>query len=336
MQLSQFSYDLPNELIAQTPLKKRDEALLMIVDRKNQTIKHDVFSSLDQHIPTNSTFVYNDTKVIPARLLTEREGSGGKAEILLLKALDDGYSYQVMLRPTKRLKNREKLTFDNGKLVAEIIDKEKGVVRFNKKNIKSSLERSGHIPLPPYISRSDTAMDRTYYQTIFAKNEGSIAAPTAGLHFTKSLRNQLTKKGHSFVPVTLQINYGTFKAVETEDIRDHDMHTEEFIVTRSNYKIIETSKQKKRPVIAVGTTSCRVLETVAKCDTLHGITNIFIYPGYTFKAIDILITNFHLPKSTLLMLVYAFGGDKLIKQAYQEAIKNKYRFFSYGDAMLIV
>jgi len=333
MELSNFAYTLPEELIAQYPLTRRDQARLMVVDRSTQTIRQDVFVNLDQYLPEKSHIVLNDSKVIPARLLGRR-ATGGRVEIFLLKEMEEGV-YETLLRPLKKLKEGEKVKIDGGILVAEIIDRERRIVRFNRKNVLSYLEKVGHIPLPPYITRNDKAVDRKYYQTVFAQKNGSVASPTAGLHFTNRLLAKL-KKQHLIDKVTLHVNYGTFKPVEEKDITQHQMHFEDYSVTKAALTRVQKSKYQERKIVAVGTTSCRVLETIAHNNVLSGSTNIFMYPGYQFKMIDCLITNFHLPYSTLLMLVYAFGGVELMKKAYKEAIKEKYRFYSYGDGMIIL
>ncbi len=333
MNLEDFAYVLPEKLIAQYPLTRRDQARLMVVDRSTQTIRHDAFANIDQYLPEKSHIVLNDSKVIPARLLGRRE-TGGRVEIFLLKEIEEGV-YESLLRPLKKLKGGEKILIDGGTLVAEIIDREKRIVRFNRKKVLNYLEKVGHIPLPPYITRNDKAIDRKYYQTVFARKKGSVASPTAGLHFTNRLLTKL-KKQHCIDKVTLHVNYGTFKPVEEKDVARHQMHFEDYSVTKATLIRIQKSKDQGRKIVAVGTTSCRVLETVARNNVLSGSTNIFMYPGYQFKMIDCLITNFHLPYSTLLMLVYAFGGEKLMKTAYKEAIKEKYRFYSYGDGMIIL
>jgi len=338
MKLKDFEYQLPDNLIAQNPLHRRDSARLMIVDREKKKISHDIFSNIDHYLPKKSCLVLNDSKVIPARLLGRRSNGGGEVEIFLLKRLADGYLYETLLRPLKRLKNNEKIVFNNSDLIAEIKDKENRIVRFNKKKISNLLEKVGHMPLPPYIKRKEQAQDRKYYQTVYAKRDGSVASPTAGLHFTKPLINKLKKQRHSFEMVTLHINYATFKPVKENDITKHGMHFEDYSITKNTLNAVKAAKRSGRKVVTVGTTSCRVLETVGitHACSLRGSTNIFIYPGYHFQMTDILITNFHLPCSTLLMLVYAFGTKELMKRAYQEAIRKKYRFYSYGDAMLII
>ncbi len=343
MKLNEFFYELPQELIAQYPLPERDKARLLVVDRKNNKISHDVFGNLSRYLPMRSLLVLNDSKVVAARLLGEKEKTKGEVEILLLKQLDDGYSFETLMRPLKRLKLGEKIFFNGGGIAAQIIDKDKRVVRFNKKNIFTYLKKIGHLPLPPYIRRLDSEVDKIYYQTVFARSHGSVASPTAGLHFTKELLANLQNDGHAIQYVTLHINYATFKPVEEEDIENHTMHTEEYRISRRVLNEIIKAKEARRSVVAVGTTSCRVLETVASSIKnrgnsvpLKGTTSIFIFPGYQFQLTDILLTNFHQPHSTLLMLVYAFGSKDLIRKAYDEAIQERYRFFSYGDAMVII
>lgn len=334
MNLQDFNYELPQELIAQHPSRRRDDARLMVIDRARSTVVHDIFRNIDKYLPAQSMLVVNNSKVIPARLLGKRQKTGGQVEIFLLKKLEDG-RYEALLKPLKKIKVEESLEFPGG-VIAYLEDKEKRVVRFNKKNLESHLARIGHIPLPPYITREDNAQDRTEYQTVYARHAGSVASPTAGLHFSKGLLAKLKKSGHAFASLTLHINYGTFKPVECEDITRHPMHWEDYRITPLTWARVQKTKEQGRKVVAVGTTSCRVLETVAQNGRLNGSTNIFIYPGFSFRMIDCLITNFHLPLSTLLMLVYAFGGSSRMKKAYDEAIREKYRFYSYGDAMLIL
>jgi S-adenosylmethionine:tRNA ribosyltransferase-isomerase len=334
MNLNKFSYDLPDELIAQHPLKEREQARLMVINREKGEILHDVFANVGNYLPKKSQIILNNSKVIPARLIGKRTSTGGKVEIFLLEAVED--CYEVLMRPMKRLKDGDQIAFDGVNLIAEIVNKEKRLVRFNKKNIMPDVEKIGHMPLPPYIKRIDNKNDREDYQTVFAKRRGSVAAPTAGLHFSKNLLGNLQSKGFGLNEVTLHVNYGTFKSVEVNDIRTHKMHYEYYKMTKSVHEKILKSKKNNQKIVAVGTTSMRTLESIGKTNCLEDRTNIFIYPGFRFTIADILITNFHLPKTTLLMLVYAFGGDVLIRKAYQEAIKEKYRFFSYGDAMIII
>lgn len=339
LQLSEFDFNLPQELIAQYPLRRRDQARLMVIDRQKQTIVHDIFANIGKYLPPDSCIVLNDSKVIPARLLGRREKTPGKVEVFLLKKLPDGggCSYETLIRPLNRLKLNEKIQFNGGSLTAELINIEKRIVRFNRKDVAAQLKKHGHMPLPPYIKRADEPLDHKYYQTVYARKPGSVASPTAGLHFTPALLNALRKKGHGIETVTLHVNLATFRMVEAEDITRHKMHTEEYSLARKSFQAITDAKSMGRRIVAVGTTSCRVLETLAKGQPrLTGETDIFIYPGYTFRAVDILITNFHLPRSTLLMLVYAFGGAKLMREAYAQATREKYRFYSYGDAMIIL
>jgi S-adenosylmethionine:tRNA ribosyltransferase-isomerase len=325
--LQSYFYQLPSGLVAEKPCAHRDHARLMIIDRKQGTIRHDTFDHLNDHLPANSQLVVNNSKVIPARLLGHRS-TGGAVEVFLLNPLEGGYLFEVLLRPLKKIRVGEEIDFGSG-IKAVLENKEKRVVRFNKKNIVRHLQKIGHMPLPPYIKRPDTPRDRIDYQTVYAKIPGSVASPTAGLHFTREQISELKAHGHQFLELTLHINYGTFKPVECSDIRDHPMHTEQ-------YSNIPRSFDGSGYIVAVGTTSCRVLETFAHNKKHAGSTDIFIYPGYKFQTVDALITNFHLPYSTLLMLVCAFGGYDLIMKAYKEAIKKRYRFYSYGDAMLIL
>ena len=334
-QLKEFDFNLPQELVAQYLIAQRDAARLMVIDRSTGTIRHDVFSNLGKYLSPQSLLVLNDSKVVPARLLGQRV-TGGKVEIFLLRKLSDGVSFEALIKPLGRLKPNERIHFNGSGVYAELIDPVKRIVRFNKKNLGSYFNRIGHMPLPPYIKRPDESSDRTMYQTVYAKHSGSVAAPTAGLHFTQTLLRRLKEFGHDFAPVTLHVNYATFKPVAEEDVTKHRMHFEEYSVSPGNLRKILTARLKGRKIVAVGTTSCRVLETIGEAGAARGETNIFMYPGYQFKRADALVTNFHLPFSTLLMLVYAFGGMELMKRAYSEAIANKYRFYSYGDAMLIL
>ena len=332
--LQSYYYELPDELIAQEPCPNRDKARLLILDRAQGIIRHDTFNNIDNYLPVNSQIVLNNSKVIPARLLGHRS-SGGVVEVFLLNPLEDGSSFEVLIKPLKKIREGEEIDFGSG-ISAILENKEKRIVRFNKKNIIRHLKEIGHIPLPPYIKRPDTDQDQEDYQTVYAKEPGSVASPTAGLHFTEDLIKKLEIQGHQFSELTLHINYGTFKPVECDDIRLHPMHTERYSIKPAVHKGILKSKKDSRPLVAVGTTSCRVLESVAHSGISAGSTNMFIFPGYKFQMVDVLITNFHLPHSTLLMLVSAFGGYDLVMKAYQEAIKERYRFYSYGDAMLII
>lgn len=336
MKLSEFDYTLSPQLVAQHPLIRRDQARLMVIDRQSGEIHHDRFSNIGRYLPKQSVLVLNDSRVIPARLFGVKERSGGRVEIFLLKALADGYSFKTLLRPLQKIRAGDRIRFTGSALVAEVVDRPERIVRFNRKNVVTQLGRIGHIPLPPYIKRADTSRDRIDYQTVYARCPGSVAAPTAGLHFTKPLLGRLRKAGHDLLKVTLHVNYATFKTVEEDDITRHKMHREEYAVSAAVGAKILKARQQGRCIVAVGTTSCRVLETLAKSGKPSGETDLFMYPGIPFAMTDILITNFHLPLSSLLMLVYAFGGVELMKKAYQTAITQKYRFYSYGDAMIIV
>ncbi len=334
-----FGYDLPPELIAQTPLEKRDSSRLMVVDRNCGEISHHIFSDVIDMLQPEDVLVINDSKVIPARLYGKKEDTGIDVEVLLLrqKELD---TWETLVRPGRRLKPGTHIIFGEGMLRAEILDVvEDGnrIVKFEYEgdNLYSILDKIGQMPLPPYITHKLEDKDR--YQTVYANKEGSAAAPTAGLHFTPELLDKIREKGIKIAPVMLHVGLGTFRPVKAEKITDHIMHSEFFTVSKESADIINNCKGR---VIAVGTTSCRVLESASdengvispmSCDT-----GIFIYPGYKFKRTNALITNFHLPESTLLMLVSALSSRELIMKAYSEAIKERYRFFSFGDAMFIV
>lgn len=334
MNLHDFDYPLPQELIAQHPLPKRDQARLMVIDRARSRISHDIFRNIADYLPDRSMIVVNNSKVIPARLLGQRQKSGGQVEVFLLRKID-AQRYEALLKPLKKIKVEEPLEFPEG-VIGYLEDKDRRLVRFEGKDVARRLSRIGHMPLPPYIDREDNAKDRREYQTVYARHAGSVASPTAGLHFSRTLLTRLKKSGHAFASITLHINYGTFKPVECVDITQHPMHWEDYLVTPAVFSRICRAKEQGRKIVAVGTTSSRVLETIARGGPLAGSTNLFIYPGFSFRMVDVLITNFHLPKSTLLMLVSAFGGMDLIKKAYQEAIRNNYRFYSYGDGMMIL
>lgn len=336
MKRAELFYELPSGLIAQYPLQNRSHARLLVVNRASGQIDHSRFDQLQKFLPAKSFLVVNDSKVIPARLLGTKERSGGKVEIFLLKKLPDEYTYEALLRPLSKIKNGDIVRFENSRLTATVTDTVKRLVRFNFKNIAPHINRVGHMPLPPYIKRADDSADREYYQTVYAKTAGSVAAPTAGLHFTGAHLAALKKHGHETLRTTLHVNYATFKEIEEDDVLKHKMHFESYDVAVTTWRKIQDFRKAGKKAVAVGTTSCRVIESIAKTGKVKGETDLFIYPGYTLQVTDALITNFHLPYSSLLLLVYAFGGTQLIKKAYQEAIKEKYRFFSYGDAMLIL
>ncbi|NLM10029.1 MAG: tRNA preQ1(34) S-adenosylmethionine ribosyltransferase-isomerase QueA [Clostridiaceae bacterium] len=341
MQLKDFYYDLPKSLIAQSPLQKRDMSRLLLLDRKTGKTTHLHFHDIKNYINPGDCLVLNNTRVIPARLLGEREDTGGKIEFVLLKKFDKDV-WEVILKPGKRAKVGTRFVFGDNLLIAEvlkIVDGGNRLVKFYYKGIfEEVLDRVGIVPLPPYITKD--LQDKERYQTVYSKYDGSAAAPTAGLHFTEELINDLKSNGVQFAELTLHVGIGTFRPVKTENIEEHHMHSEYFKIDQEACDIINKTRSQKKRVIAVGTTSCRVLESVAAEDRTvkptEGETDIFIYPGYRFKAIDGLITNFHLPESTLLMLVSAFAGRENILAAYKEAIDMKYRFFSFGDAMLII
>ena len=340
MKVSDFKYDLPEELIAQTPIEKRDESRLMILNRKTQTIEHKRFKDIINYLNPGDVLVRNNTKVIPARLYGKKE-TGAKVEFLLLNNIEKDI-WEVIVRPGNKLHVGTKVIFADGILKANILEVMPGGTRkveFEYNGIFNEiLDQIGLMPLPPYIHERLKQKDR--YQTVYAKYEGSAAAPTAGLHFTKELLEQIEQNQIQIANVTLHVGIGTFRPVKEETVEAHKMHSEHFYIKQEDADKINNAKKEGKRVIAVGTTSCRVLETIADEKTgmvkpIEADTQIFIYPGYKFKCIDGLITNFHLPESTLLMLVSALAGKDYILKAYNEAVKEKYRFFSFGDAMFI-
>lgn len=339
MKVSDFNYELPEELIAQTPIQKRDMSRLMVLNRKDKSIEHKVFKDIVEYLNKGDCLVINNTKVIPARLYGKKE-TGANVEFLLLKRLE-GDTWEVMVRPGRKLLKGAKVTFGKGILEAEILevlDNGNRKVLFKYDGIFNEiLDKIGLMPLPPYIKESLKEKDR--YQTVYAKYLGSAAAPTAGLHFTEELLKQLKEKGVEIANVTLHVGIGTFRPVKVENIEEHSMHSEHYYIKQEDVQKINNTKKNGGRIIAVGTTSCRVLESVADengmVKEIEGDTSIFIYPGYKFKCIDALITNFHLPESTLIMLVSALADRDYIMKAYNEAVKEKYRFFSFGDAMFI-
>ena len=341
MNTKDFYYDLPPELIAQTPLADRTASRLMVLDRKNNTIEHRHFSDIIDYLNEGDLLVMNNTRVIPARLYGVKEETGAKIEFLLLKRIE-GDVWDVILRPAKRAKKGTKVVFGDGILKAEIIEeKEDGgrLARFYYQGIwEEILDRLGEMPLPPYIK--EKLIDKERYQTVYSKVSGSAAAPTAGLHFTNELLEKIKEKGIKTAFVTLHVGLGTFRPVSVDNVENHVMHSEYYELSEETAKLINETKKSGKRVIAVGTTSVRTLETCAGEDGLvkakSGETKIFIYPGYRFKAVDTLTTNFHLPESTLLMLVSAFYNKDAVIKAYEEAIDKRYRFFSFGDAMLIL
>lgn len=339
MKVEEFNYELPKELIAQTPYDKRDEARLLVLDRETQTIEHKVFRDVIDYLNPGDCLVINDTKVIPARLYGKKD-TGANVEFLLLKRLE-GDEWEAMVRPGNKLKVGSHVEFGEGLLKAEILEVMPGGnrrVRFEYEGIFNEiLDQIGLMPLPPYIT--EALKDKDKYQTVYAKYEGSAAAPTAGLHFTEELLKKIKAKGIEVAKVTLHVGIGTFRPVKVENVEDHKMHSEHFYLKAEEAEKINKAKREGHKIIAVGTTSCRVLESVADENgmlrEIEDDTSIFIYPGYKFKCIDNLITNFHLPESTLIMLVSSLAGRDFIMKAYNEAVKEKYKFFSFGDAMLI-
>ena len=342
MNLHDFYYDLPEELIAQDPLADRSSSKLMVLDKKTGRTEHRIFKDIIEYLNPGDCLVINDTKVIPARLIGEKEGTGAAIEVLLLKRKEDmANTWEVLVKPGKKARPGTRIRFGDGKLVGEIIDiVEEGdrLIQFSFDGIfEEILDELGQMPLPPYITHK--LEDKNRYQTVYAKHEGSAAAPTAGLHFTNELLAEIESKGVKIARVTLHVGLGTFRPVKVENILDHHMHSEYYEVSEEAADTINSVRQSGGRIIAVGPTSTRTLESVA--DThgcikpCRGWTDIFIYPGYEFKAIDCLITNFHLPESTLIMLVSALAGKDNVMAAYREAVENSYRFFSFGDAMFI-
>lgn len=335
---SDYDYDLPEELIAQTPLSNRSESRLMVLDREKKTIEHKKFSDIIDYLTPNDVLVLNDTKVIPARLIGHKEDTGAVIEVLLLKDMGNNV-WETLAKPQRRVKVGGIISFGDGRLKAKCIDKEDmGICHFEliyDGILVEILDSLGEMPLPPYIH--EKLKDKDRYQTVYAKHPGSAAAPTAGLHFTPELLKKIEEKGIEIIYVTLHVGLGTFRPVEEDDLTNHVMHTEYYEISEEAAERLNLAKANGKRIVAVGTTSTRTLESAydngfKKC---CANTSIFIYPGYKFKAIDAQITNFHLPKSTLIMLVSAFAGREFILDAYKEAVNEKYRFFSFGDAMLI-
>ena len=340
MKTSDFYYDLPPELIAQTPLVDRTSSKLMKVDRKSGEVEHSVFSDIINELHEGDCLFLNDTRVLPARLYGVKEDTGGKIEFLLLNR-KEGNKWEVILKPGKRAKPGTTFVFGDGKLKATVIDNINDgnrLVEFFYDGIwENILDELGEMPLPPYITAH--LEDKERYQTVYSKNDGSAAAPTAGLHFTKDLLAKIEQKGVKIAYITLHVGLGTFRPVKVDDVQNHKMHSEFYVITEETAVIINNTKKSGGRIISVGTTSTRTLETVANEDgtvtAQTGWTDIFLYPPYKFKCVDCLITNFHLPESTLLMLVSAFSSKEIIMNAYKEAVQSKYRFFSFGDAMFL-
>ncbi len=329
MKLSDFDYSLPKERIAQYPLAQRDAARLMVVHRSTGVIEHAIFSDIVSYLKPDDALVLNDTKVVRCRLLGKRK-TGGQVEAFLLKHHGKGL-FSALLKPA-RLKTGEEIFFHDGTLRGIVEGRRE--IRFLTDDFRSVYQH-GSIPLPPYIKRAPEALDSDYYQTVYAAQDGAVASPTAGLHFTKELLGALASAGTAIEYLTLHVGLGTFLPVKEHDITKHRMECEEFLVRPEVYAKICATRQKGGRIVAVGTTSCRCLETLTR-GNLEGKTDIFIYPGYRFRLVDALLTNFHLPQTTLFMLVCAFGGTDLMKQAYAQAVERGYRFYSYGDAMLIL
>lgn len=348
MKITDFDYHLPEELIAQKPADRRDGSRLLVVHRDDHTVEHKHFYDIIDYLNPGDCLVLNNSKVLPARMYGEKEGTGAKIEFLLIKRIE-GDTWETMVRPGKRLKPGDSVMFCESPLFRAVV-KDYGpdgtrIVEFEYEGIfMERLEEIGSMPLPPYIERASEDTDKDRYQTVYCQEEGSVAAPTAGLHFTDDLLKKAQEKGVELAYVTLHVGIGTFRPVKCENIEEHSMHFEEYYVSEESAEIINRAKREGRRVISVGTTSTRTVESAAVFDeeagcyqlkTGSGSTGIFIYPGYEFKIIDSLITNFHLPKSTLLMLISALYDREKILAVYDEAVREKYRFFSYGDAMFI-
>jgi len=329
LKLSEFDYPLPKELIAQYPLKNRDQARLLVINRKTGQIIHGIFKDIRQFLKKNDLLALNDTKVLHCRLIGKKI-TGGKVEILLTRRIN-GTTFSCLIQPS-RTKVSENIIFADGKIKGVI--SKRGQISF-KQSDADTIYDFGIVPLPPYIKREPEDLDTVYYQTVYAKNAGALASPTAGLHFSQELLKDIRAGSVNFAYLTLHVGLGTFRPVKCEDITEHKMEPEYFLVPDAAVALLNQAKADKQRIIAVGTTALRALETYA-AGRKEGNTDLFIYPGYKFKLVDCLLTNFHLPKTTLLMLVCAFGGKELMLKAYQEAVDKKYRFYSYGDAMLII
>lgn len=348
MKLSKFKFDLPEDLLAEYPAPNRDESRMMVVNRKEGTIEHKMFKEVIEYFDEGDVLVMNDTKVFPARLYGNKEKTGAKIEVFLLRELNrDNLLWDVLVDPARKIRIGNKLYFGDDDLVAEVIDNTTSrgrTLRFlfdgTHEEFKRIIESLGETPIPKYIKREVEPEDEDRYQTVYASKEGAVAAPTAGLHFSKHLMKRCEIKGVEFAPLTLHVGLGTFRPVEVEDLTKHKMDSEEIEIPESTTEIVNNAIKRKSKVISVGTTSMRCLETSVSTDGFlkpyKGWTNKFIFPPYDFSIADMMITNFHMPESTLLMMTAAFGGYDLIMEAYQTAIKEKYRFYSYGDAMLII
>ncbi len=344
MKLTDFDYHLPPDRIAQSPLQQRDASRLLVVDRGTCAFHHIQFSQIGEYLPSNTLLVLNDTKVIPARLIGNKIGTGGKIELLLIREKEPD-TWEVLAKPRRSLRIATPVAFGNGKLTAAVLAKPDDghcIVRFDydhNDTFSAILAEIGMMPLPPYIRRPPNAEDKVRYQSVYAESEGAIAAPTAGLHFTEELLAELKSNGIEIATLTLHVGPGTFQPVKVENIQTHKMHAEYIHLTETEANRIRTAREAGAKIVAIGTTVVRSLETVGATGTVcpySGYSELFIYPGHQFNVVDALVTNFHLPKSTLLMLVSAFAGRDLIQKAYQEALQHNYRFYSYGDAMLIL
>ena len=340
MKKEDFYFDLPEELIAQDPLEDRSGSRLLVLDKETGETEHHIFREIVNYLNPGDCLVINDTKVIPARLIGEKEGTGAKVEVLLLKRKENDI-WETLVKPGRKIKPGARLVFGNGLLKAEVIgvvEEGNRLIRFEYEGIfEEILDQLGQMPLPPYITHQ--LEDKNRYQTVYAKHSGSAAAPTAGLHFTPELLDEIKEKGVEIAHVTLHVGLGTFRPVKVENIQEHHMHSEFYRIEQSEADKINRAKEEGHRVICVGTTSCRTVESAAdengRLRECSGWTEIFIYPGYKFKVLDALITNFHLPESTLIMLVSALAGREHVLAAYEEAIRERYRFFSFGDAMFI-
>jgi S-adenosylmethionine:tRNA ribosyltransferase-isomerase len=345
MNVSDYDFELPESLIAQTPLLERTSSRLLVLGRSNGHIEHRTFTDLAEYLKPGDTLVLNDTRVLPARLFGVKADTGAKVELLLLKRLD-GDRWETLVRPGKKLHKGAKLSFGVSELLLTAVVEEEGemgarIIRFHYEGIFNELlDKLGQMPLPPYIK--ERLSDRERYQTVYSRNEGSAAAPTAGLHFTKMFLERLQAIGVKLCPITLHVGLGTFRPVSAETIEEHEMHAEWYSINEESAKLLNESKDRGGRIIAVGTTSARTLETIGQrfhdtpVQACSGWTDIFIYPGYKFNLVNALLTNFHLPRSTLVMLVSALAGRESVLNAYHEAIKHEYRFFSFGDAMFII
>ena len=349
MKLSQFKFTLAENLMATHPSPNRDESRLMVLNRKTGTIEHKVFKDILEYFDDQDVMILNNTKVFPARLYGNKEKTGAKIEVFLLRELNrESRLWDVLVDPARKIRIGNKLYFgDNDALVAEVIDNTTSrgrTLRFlfdgSYEEFRKTIEEMGHTPLPKYIKRKAEESDKERYQTVYAKHEGAVAAPTAGLHFSRELLKRLELKGVNFAEVTLHAGLGTFRPVEVEDLTKHKMDSEQFMVSESAVKIVNDGKERKKRICAIGTTTMRAIETAVSSSgelkPMEGWTNKFIFPPYDFSIANCMVTNFHLPESTLLMMVAAFGGYDFIMEAYKTAMKEKYRFYTYGDAMLIL